>query len=60
MGDFPDAVKRATYATLSSHSTMAKQVLANNDTRDKFGAIILDLVWDQLRTEGAAGREAGR
>ncbi len=56
LGDFHDAVKRATYATLSSHRSMAKQVLANDDTRDRFAAILLDLVWDRLQEEAASAR----
>ncbi len=56
LGDFHDALKRETYATLASHRSMAKQVLANDDTRDRFAAILLDLVWDRLQEAAASAR----
>ncbi len=54
LGDFQQAMLKATATTLGNHGAMAKQVLANERTRQGFAAILLDLVWDSLREQAAS------
>ncbi len=54
LGDFRDVMMRATAETMKNHGEMAKQVFANERTREGLAAVLLDMVWESLRERGAA------
>ena len=56
LGEFQTALTKATIATLGNHRAMAEQVFADERKRAGFDAILLDLVWDELRREPVARR----
>ncbi len=58
LGEFGAARTKALIATLGNHRAMAEQVFADERKRAGFGAILLDLVWDELRREPVASRES--
>ena len=49
LGEFGDALTRATVATLANHGAMAGQVLSDARKRAGFGALLLDMVWEALQ-----------
>jgi len=55
LGEFQAALTRATIATLGNHRAMAEQVFADERKRAGFGAILLDLVWEELQGQDLAG-----
>jgi len=59
LGEFGAALTKALIATLGNHRAMAEQVFADECKCANFGAILLDVVWDELRREPVASRESG-
>lgn len=54
LGEFQAALTRATIATLGNHHAMAEQVFADERKRAGFGAILLDMVWQELQGQERA------
>jgi len=54
LGEFQAALTRATIATLGNHRAMAGQVLADARKRADFGALLLDMVWQELQGQERA------
>ncbi|MEN9936829.1 MAG: hypothetical protein RLZZ387_3408 [Chloroflexota bacterium] len=51
LGDFHPAMMDAIVAGLDNYQSMAKQVLGNDRVREGFAAVLLDLVYEALRTQ---------
>ncbi len=51
LGDFRKALLQAVVKGMDNHQSMGKQVLSNEQVREGFAGVLLDIVYEALRAD---------